>query len=546
MARPTISTVFKADDRVTSKMKAMRKSVLKFSAAIVGAAGLAAGVRFVGREFLQFDQALTSASAKFGDLNLATKEGQQKLKNLEKIARQVGATTKFSATEAAQGLDFLAMAGFSAEQSMVALPGVANLAIVAQTDLATATDMASDALGAFGMMTDDTAQLQENFTKINDVMAKTMTTSNTNMEQLFESIKMGAPAFTAAGQSLESFNALVGVMASSGVKGAQSGVQIRNIMLKLAKPTGEAASVLKKLGVETQDADGNFRDIIDILADFEKGLDGMGSAQQSAALATIFGARNVTGMNLLLKKGSKNIRVYRKEIEASAGASKKMADIIGKSLLNRLAGLRSAAIEVGFQFFDKIDGQAGGAIDKLTQGIRNINIEPLLNIGRALGPSIQAVIKIAGELTKMFTETEMGQKIIRTLATAFDLLKTAIEIMWRIAKPIIKMLLAILEPVLDAINLIMKGIDAVAIFLSKKPASGQSMADYEAAGRARLGNEYAGLIGRNDAVIQSNSTVTHNWQGVLDIKGAPVGSTYKQKGVGPNVNLPIGYGGAQL
>lgn len=245
MARPTISTVFKADDRVTSKMKAMRKSVLKFSAAIVGAAGLAAGVRFVGREFLQFDQALTSASAKFGDLNLATKEGQQKLKNLEKIARQVGATTKFSATEAAQGLDFLAMAGFSAEQSMVALPGVANLAIVAQTDLATATDMASDALGAFGMMTDDTAQLQENFTKINDVMAKTMTTSNTNMEQLFESIKMGAPAFTAAGQSLESFNALVGVMASSGVKGAQSGVQIRNIMLKLAKPTGEAASVLK-------------------------------------------------------------------------------------------------------------------------------------------------------------------------------------------------------------------------------------------------------------------------------------------------------------
>lgn len=85
----------------------------------------------------------------------------------------------------------------------------------------------------------------------------------------------------------------------------------------------------------------------------------MGSAQQSAALATIFGARNVTGMNLLLKKGSKNIRVYRKEIEASAGASKKMADIIGKSLLNRLAGLRSAAIEVGFQFFDKIDGQAG-------------------------------------------------------------------------------------------------------------------------------------------------------------------------------------------
>ena len=369
--------------KVANQAQAVTRSMRRVAAIGLGAIMVAAGL--AAREYVQFDQAITASSAKFKDMNLATAEGQKKLEQLGKTAREVGASTQFTATQAAEGLDFLAMAGFSANQAMASLAGVVDLATVGQIDLARATDIASDTLGAFGLMTEDTAQLQANFTRINDVMAKTITSSNTNMEALFESVKKGAPAFTAAGQSMETFAAFAGIMANSGVKGAESGTQLRNMMLKLAAPSAEAAKILQNLGIQTEDADGNFLDAIDILAQFEKSLVGMGTAQKSAALATIFGTRSVTGINLLLQAGTKQLRQFRDELKGSAGAAQDMSDIIRKSLLNRLAALKSAAIEVGFQFFDKIKGQAAGAIEKLTQVVRNLPIEQIIeNMGNVI------------------------------------------------------------------------------------------------------------------------------------------------------------------
>ncbi len=374
---PTVSTTFNAKDKLSKPMQKMQQNMKKFAA--IGGAVVAAGLAVTTRAFIEFDESITAASAKFSGLNLATEEGQETLKRLGDTAREVGATTKFSATEAAQGLDFLAMAGFDAEQAIAALPQVVNLATVAQVDLATATDISSDALGAFGLMTDDTAQLQENFIRINDVMAKTMTSSNTNMADLFETVKAGAPTFTAAGQSLETFSALAGVMANSGVKGSASGTSLRNVMLKLADPTAEAAKLMKKLGVETQDENGNFVDILDILADFEKGLDGMGTAQKTAALSTIFGARSVTGINVLLESGSDVLRDYRKEIEGASGAAQEMADIIGGSLSNQLKSLKSAALEKGFQLIESFADDASGGIDGLTKSIRDLDLAPMVD-----------------------------------------------------------------------------------------------------------------------------------------------------------------------
>ncbi|MFW6312266.1 MAG: phage tail tape measure protein [Spirochaetota bacterium] len=358
-------------------MQRVGRVVGRVGTAMTAALGVAVGL--VSREFVNFDQAITDASAKFSDFNAATAEGQARMRELQLVARQVGAQTKFTATEAAEGLDFLAMAGFNSVQAMAALPGVANLATVAKTDLATATDMASDALGAFGLMTEDATQLQQNFTRVNDVMARTVSTANTDMTQLFESMQKGAPSFTAAGQSLETFSALAGIMANSGVKGAEAGTQLRNVMLRLADPTAESAETLRRLGVVTQDEQGNFRDVVDILADFERGLEGMGTAQRSAALATVFGARSVTGINLLLQEGTGSIRSYRDELLNAAGASQEMADTMNRGLLNRLAALKSAAIEIGFQFMDRIGNQAGDAIDTLTEKVRNINVEAILN-----------------------------------------------------------------------------------------------------------------------------------------------------------------------
>ncbi len=140
---PTISTTFNAIDRATKPMQKLMRTA-KYAMAGLGVA-TAGGLAVAGRSFLQFDEALTNASSKFSDLDLSSKAGQESLKAMGRVARKVAGETKFSADETAQGLDYLAMAGFSSEQAMKALPGVANLATVANTDFATATDIASDA-----------------------------------------------------------------------------------------------------------------------------------------------------------------------------------------------------------------------------------------------------------------------------------------------------------------------------------------------------------------------------------------------------------------
>lgn len=365
---------FRKASRSGSRLGDIVKGILVTDVIKGGLRQLQRGLTAVSSEFIDYDAAITAASAKFKGLDLATREGIETLDALKSTAREVGATTEFSATQAAGGLEFLAMAGFGAEQSIAALPGVVDLATASNVDLARATDIASDSLGAFGLMAEDTAQLTTNLSRVNDVFAKTTTTANTNMEQLFEAVQKGAPAFTAAGQSMETFAALTGVMANSGVKGAEAGTSLRNVMLRLANPVKEASSIMNRLGVQTKDQQGNFRDIIDILGDFEKGLEGMGTAQRTQALATVFGARAVTGINLLLQEGTDGLRQYRGELENSAGASKTMADVIRGSIGNQLAGLRSALIELGFQFFDTFKDQIGPAIKSLTEFIREIDI----------------------------------------------------------------------------------------------------------------------------------------------------------------------------
>lgn len=389
------SKAFKKASKSATSFQTIAKGILTAGAVTKGLSLVRQGIGTVTIEFLEFDSAITQASAKFKGLNLSTKEGQKTLLELKKAARETGSQTKFSAGEAAAGLDFYATAGFNAAQAMAVLKPTAKLATIANLDLGRTADIASDSLGAFGLMTKDSTQLQKNFTRISDVMAKTMTSTNTNMEDMFEAIKKGAPTFTATGQRIETFNALMGTMANAGIKGSESGTQLRNIMLSLSKPTGEAQEAIETLGIRIRDQKGNFRDIIDILGDFEKGLSGMGSAQRAAALKTIFGVRSVTGLNLLLQEGTPNLRKFRDELDNSAGATDAMSKVIDQSLMNRLLGLKSAAIEVGFQLFTAFEDKGGSAIDFLTEKVRKINLTPVIEI-------IKKVSKFAGDLLEKF------------------------------------------------------------------------------------------------------------------------------------------------
>ncbi len=597
-----VSTAFKAVDKVTQTFKRMGKGADKFgnrssnafkkasrsasafgkiAKRVLGAGVLIGGILLlkrgigeVAREFVTFDQAITASSAKFKDLKLNTEAGQKSLLELKKTARDVGAVTQFTATEAAQGLDFLAMAGFSAKQSMALLPGVVDLATVANVDLARSTDIASDTIGAFGLMTKDTAQLTKNFSRVNDVMAKTMVSANADMETIFESVKKGAPAFTAAGQSMETFSALLGVMANSGVKGAEAGTSLRNVMLRLADPSKEASKVLGDLEVKTADASGNFRDIVDIIADFEKGLKGMGTQQKTAALKTVFGARVVTGFNVLLKEGTQSIRGFRGELENAGGESERMAAIMRKSLGNRMKALGSAAIELGFKFFTAFEKDGGGAIDSLTNAVRSFNVQPIIDGIKFAFNAIKGLIEIVRpfaplmmELVAAFvaysviTKTILGLKAavaflsIAKAVTAINLAFLANPIAWIVGGIVIAVFLLI--KALGWLQKKFKIFDKLAEFTGLKFI--KSIGTFVTDPLGTIGGGIKSLFGGKDRVavatpkaappqaplVAPNKTEIEarqkiDFQGLFQFKNAPEGSSVAGKTTGaPPIGLEL-------
>jgi TP901 family phage tail tape measure protein len=436
-ASTTVQTVFRARDLVSGTLKKMQKnstlfgsktdrafkrasrSALGFKSVLGGILGagliqrglfaMREGVGAVTREFVDLDDAITSASAKFPE---GIERGTLAFRDLEMAARDIGAATKFTASEAGRGLEFLAMAGFNAEQSMAALPKTTQLAEAANMDMARATDIASDALGAFNLNTKNSAQLTENLGRINDVFAKTVTTANVDLEQMFETMKMAGPVATAAGQSIETFAAATGVMGSSGIKGSLAGTALRTAFLNLSAPVPKAAKLLKKLKIETKDSAGNMLDFFEILQDVRNGTEKMGTAQRAAALNTIFGKRAIAGMTVLLDKGGEALWDYRKTLEASGGAAEKMAERMRKSLGNRLLQLKSAAIELGLKVFDAFKKKFPGGIDAAIEAVRKFDVSKIIE-------GIKTMVKF----TNMAIE---AIKVLKPLIKAYVIYKGAI------------------------------------------------------------------------------------------------------------------------
>jgi TP901 family phage tail tape measure protein len=354
------------------------------------------GVRGLTEEFVTFDHALTAASAKFPE---KIKRGTKEFAELGQAARKVGAETQFTATQAAEGLNFLAMAGFDAKKSIAALPGVVDLATAADMDLARATDIASDALGAFGLMTDDTDQLVTNLARINDVFAKTVTSSNTDLEQLFETMKESGPAIKGAGGDVETFGALLGTMANAGIKGSKAGTTLKNMYLRLASPPAEAAAQLRKLNIVTRDSSGNLIDMANILGQISYATKDMGTATKTAAMDAIFSKRAVNGATVAMDIGVKALKDYRKGLEESSGASRDMASEMRKSLQNRFAEIKSAAIEVGLKFADVFKKKIPGFMDTVVKSIRRIDVSAIIEDMKTFGKFLKGVWEVVKALS---------------------------------------------------------------------------------------------------------------------------------------------------
>lgn len=291
-------------------------------------AGLAIGkkiAQFIGDSIeagKEFDKAMSQVAATMGktmaDVQADVVTVGEFTGNLRDFAMEMGATTAYSATQAAEALNYMALAGYSTTEAMQALPNVLNLAAAGSMDLARASDMVTDAQSALGLEFEEI----EGFV---DQLAKTASTTNTSVSQLGDAIlTVGGTAKMLKGGTQE-LNQVLGLLADNGIKGAEGGTALRNMLLSLASPTAEAEQTLKDLGVSVFDAEGNMRSMQDVMGDLNAAMADMTSEQRTKAISNIFNKRDLKSVEALLGTQAERWDEVADAIDNAAGAAGKMA-----------------------------------------------------------------------------------------------------------------------------------------------------------------------------------------------------------------------------
>jgi len=264
--------------------------------------------------------------------------------SLSQAARDLGKSTVFSASEAAEGMSYLAMAGYNTSEIIAAMPGLLDGAAAGQLELGRTADITSNILSGFGIEANKTNEVM-------DVLTATFTSSNTTMEELGDTMKFVAPVAKAAGISLEQTAAAAGIMANAGIKGGMAGRQLRSMIVRLIAPPKDAADAINELGLSITDEAGKMRPLADIITQTKVAMEGMSDSQKTAMAASIAGREAVSGFLSLLGAGGPAIANYTKELENSAGVAKKIAavqtDNLGGSFVKLKSALMEAAIAIG-------------------------------------------------------------------------------------------------------------------------------------------------------------------------------------------------------
>ncbi len=356
-----------------------------------------------------FESAMSKVQATAGISDKSSTE----FKKLEQAAKDMGSTTAFSANEAAEGMNYLAMAGMDSNEIVEAMPGLLDLAAASGTDLGVTADIVSDSLSAFGMEASESGKLA-------DIMAEASASANTNVEMLGESFKYAAPVASSFGMSAEETTTALAKMADSGIKGSQAGTTLRSALTNLAKPTEEAAGWLEKLNVNTTDAEGNMRPFNDVMGDMREGMSGLTEEQKLQATSAVFGKQAMSGMLAVINTGTDDFDSFTKSLEGSDGAAKEMADKRLDNLSGQLTLLKSAlegaAITIGtalIPFIKKLVTWIQAIVDKFN------NLSPQMQkiviifgvVAAAIGPVLLVMAKVV--------------MVIKTLLPVFKVLKIA-------------------------------------------------------------------------------------------------------------------------
>lgn len=350
---------------------------------------------------------------------------------LQNTAREYGATTVFSATEAAEALKYMSLAGWDAQQSSSALGGVLNLAAASGMELGQASDMVTDYLSAFGMEAQDSAYFA-------DMLAYAQANSNTSAAQLGEAYRNSAANLNAAGQDVETVTSMLEAMANQGYKGSEAGTALTAVMRDITNNMEDGAIKIGETSVAVSDAQGNFRDLTDILLDVEKATNGMGEADRAAALGATFTADSTKGLNLMLNEGVENIARYEEALRGSTGAAEDMADTMNDNLNGDMANMNSAFEEMELQTFEAMEEPMREGVQYLTNTIIPILTEWVPTafesfasgankLGNALKPLFETILKNPQAITGTLTSLGTGFLAMKTVSTGMNIAKAVTD-----------------------------------------------------------------------------------------------------------------------
>lgn len=335
--------------------KGMKAATVAVTGTTTALGGVAAAAVKVGSDFeaqMSRVQAISGATGK-------------ELEELRSQAVELGADTSFSASEAAQGMENLAAAGFETNEIMDAMPGLLDLAAASGEDLASSSDIAASTLRGFGLAAEDAGHVA-------DVLAENANRTNSSVTETGEAMKYIAPLARAAGISLEETATAIGIMANAGIQGSQAGTTLRGALSRLSKPTADMLQAMNELGIEFYDSEGKMLSLADQVGMLQSAMEGMTDEQKNNYLVTLYGQEALSGMLALINEGPDSLASLTAAYEQCDGSAQTAAATMQDNLKGAVEELSGSAESLGIVFYDSVAGSLKEAAQSATDSVNNI------------------------------------------------------------------------------------------------------------------------------------------------------------------------------
>lgn len=360
------------------------------------------GLKNIATEAFNAGANFESAMSKVAAVSGANKD---EIAQLTAKAKEMGETTKFSATEAAEAFNYMAMAGWKTEDMIDGISGIMNLAAASGSDLATTSDIVTDALTAMGYSAKDAGRLA-------DVMAAASSNANTNVEMMGLTFQYAAPIIGALGMNMEDAAVAIGLMANAGIKGEKSGTALRSILTRLAAPPAECAKAMDELGVSLTDSDGKMKSLDQVMQDLRKAFADLSETEQTTNAKHIAGQEAMSGLLAIVNAAPEDFDKLTEAVKESEGAAQSMADTMNDNVQGQLTLLKSNIEGKMIKVFEKASPAIKRAVHQISKALDQINWD---KVAKGVG---NLASKFADFITYLVKNGDKVKNILKGIGTA--------------------------------------------------------------------------------------------------------------------------------